>query len=268
MPSCPRCGVENAAGKAASWSCFASLSARPDQFREAAAAGAVREAAPARPAKTILLVVAAVVVLGAAAYFLVFRVLLQPGPATIGRKYLEAVKASDTTLQAQYATAAAMSRKTNGVALLKELGAKGVRPTEFTADTIAEGSGDARTLKATLTFAPASPADIADVPLEWREKLRQGISVPVTLSLIREGGGWKVNDVALSAGVPMPVGPRPATTAPNGEDGAAAPEGYVATTLTKVYHLPTCARAPKGRTAKRFATKEEAEDAGCRPCSI
>lgn len=218
MPSCPRCGVENPEGRAACWSCFAPLSARPEQFREAATAtAAAKEAAPGRPVKAILLVVAAVVVLGAAAaWFLIFA---KPGPVTIGSKYLKAVKVSDAALQAQYATAAAMSRKTSGVAVLKQLSAKGITPAEVTADTIAEGSGDARSLKATLTFAPAAPGTIADVPLEWREKLRQGGSIPVTLSLIREGGAWKVNDVwfARAPAVPRP-GPMPS---PSGAGGAA-----------------------------------------------
>ncbi|KPJ63669.1 hypothetical protein AMK68_03360 [candidate division KD3-62 bacterium DG_56] len=204
------------------------MSARPEQFREAAAAVAaagVKEAAPARPMRAILFAVVAVIVLGAAAYFLVFRAFLQPGPATIGTKYLEAVKAADAALQAQYTTAAAMSRKTSGVALLKEWSAKGIKPTEVVAATIAEGSGDARSLRASLIFPPPPPGVIAEAPVEWREQIRQGGSVSVTLALIREGGAWKVNDVALSGGRLPLSPPTPSSPAPIPEGGNSSAPG-------------------------------------------
>jgi hypothetical protein len=267
MPSCPRCGAENPAGKAACWSCFAPMSARADQFREAAAERVVESEAPARSGKKIVIGVVVVAVLAALVYFLI---LAKPSPAASGRKYLEAVKAGDVAGQEQYSTAAAMSREKSGVSLLRMLAGRGAKPTGFAVGPVAEPSGAGRTLDAELTFAPQSASVIATAPIAWRERLRSGGTIPVQLTLVAEGKGWKVDDVTIggAAAAPMPVPPGPTGAAPGASDQKVPTEGYVGSILTKVYHLPTCPKAPTGRTAKVFKTKEEAEDAGFRPCTV
>ena len=266
MPSCPRCGVENPAGKAACWSCFAPMSARPDQFREASAGRVVEREAPARSGRKILLGVVLLAVLAAAVYFFIFA---KPSPAASGRKYLEAVKAGDVAGQEQYSTAAAMSREKSGVSLLRMLAGQGVKPAEFTAESVAEPSGPSRILDAALTFGPPPASVIARLPLAWRERLRSGGTIPVQLTLVAEGKGWKVDDITLRAPMaPMPAPPGPTGAAPGAGEQKAPTEGYVGSMLTKTYHLPTCPNAPTGRTAKVFKTKEEAEDAGFQPCSV
>jgi hypothetical protein len=242
------------------------MSARPDQFREAGAERAAAAEAPAGSRKRILLGVVVLAVLAAAAYFFVFS---KPSPAATGRKYLEAVKAGDVALQEQYATATAMSREESGVGLLKILSGRGVTPTEFTAESVAEGSDVSRTLDATLTFGTPPASAIATAPLAWRERIRSGGTIAVQLRLVAEGNTWKVDEVVPRTIAPrMPAPPGPASGAPGASDQAAPTEGYVGSMLTKTYHLPNCEKAPTGRTAKVFETKEEAEDAGFQPCSV
>ena len=266
MPSCPRCGVENPAGKAACWNCFAPMSARRDQFRDAAEERAAEAEAPARPMKRVLVGVLVLAVLGAAAWYFIFS---KPSPAAIGKKYLEAVKAGDATAQEQYASAAATSRTRSGVGVLKMLSGQRITPKEFTVESTTEGSDVSRTLDAALTYDPPAASAIATLPLAWREPLRSGGTMPVQLTLVAEGGTWKVDDVVPKSITPrMPTSAPPTTGAPGASERETPAEGYIGNVVTRTYHLPSCEKAPQGRTRKVFKTKEEAEDAGFQPCPV
>jgi hypothetical protein len=225
MPSCPRCGAENAAGKAACWSCFAPLSARPEQFREAAAAASASaaEAAPAGRSRVKLVAVVVIVLVLAAAAYVLF--LSKPGPVGVAKQYLEAVKAGDPSRQDQYLSERAKTSRSSGVFVLRMLGTAGIAPSAVVPDTVASGTDTTKTVRASLTFAAPPAAQIARMPLLWRERIRNGGTVSVQVILVREGGAWKVDDVSLGQGAGVPPSAPAVPPSPPGDREHPAPRG-------------------------------------------